>query len=76
MAAPHLGVAVSQAVEPAKEWASAAERGGPCRTCRFFGGYSRSGAQSWCLRELPMKVLWMEPGKGCGAHVVRERLAA
>ena len=28
--------------------------GGACRTCRFFGGYSRSGGQAWCVR-------WVRP---------------
>ena len=68
MGAQDLGVAVKEAAVLA---APKAERGGACRACRYFGGFSRSGAQAWCLRELPMKMLWMHPGQGCSAHVDR-----
>lgn len=73
MAAQDLGMAVKEAA------AFAGPRdgqGGACRTCRFFGGFSRSGGQAWCLRELPMKMLWMHPGRGCSAHVDRSGYVA
>ncbi|WP_374438853.1 hypothetical protein [Inhella sp.] len=76
MAAPHMGLAVNPPAGHGGGRVAWAGRRGPCRTCRFFGGYSRSGAQAWCLRELPMKVLWMEPAQGCQAHAARERVAA
>jgi hypothetical protein len=72
MASQDLGMAVSTVAAQAS---GAKVGGGACRTCRFFGGYSRSGGQAWCLRELPMKVLWMSPGKGCEGHVDRGHLA-
>jgi len=68
VAAQDLGVAVKEAALAAGPRDG---RGCACRTCRFFGGFSRSGAQAWCLRELPMKMLWMHPGQGCSAHVGR-----
>jgi len=66
--AQDLGVAVKEAAVLAIPKAG---QGGACRTCRYFGGFSRSGAQAWCLRDLPMKMLWMHPGKGCSEHVDR-----
>lgn len=76
MATAHLGMAVNPPERKVGEGTRWRGRLGPCRTCRFFGGYSRSGAQAWCLRELPMKVLWMEPTQGCKAHAARECAAA
>lgn len=43
MAAQDLGVVVMDSAAPVR---SMAEHRGPCRSCRYFGGYSRNGSQA------------------------------